>query len=233
MNAVPHEYLQWDAAYVLGALSPAERREYEEHLAGCPACQTAISEVAGLPGLLAQVAPEDAEVLAGLSGEPGAESPPASLLPKVIIKARNRRRRTMGAIIAAAAALMVILVGIGVGSGLLPLGPQGPRRLAFVAVVPSAITAVVDVVPIEGGTDIAVECQYGEASSTQPGGAYAEYSIFVVDRSGQAEMVKKWPAKPNKVMRPSGTTDLRVSQISQVEIRDTMTDQTLLRAPLR
>ena len=43
MNAVPDEYVQWDAAYVLGALSPAERREYEEHLAGCPACQAAIS----------------------------------------------------------------------------------------------------------------------------------------------------------------------------------------------
>ena len=26
MNAVPDEYVQWDAAYVLGALSPAERR---------------------------------------------------------------------------------------------------------------------------------------------------------------------------------------------------------------
>ena len=112
-------------------------------------------------------------------------------------------------------------------------GPRGPQRLAFVQVVPSAITAVVDVVPIKGGTDIAVECQYGEASETQPGGAYAEYSIFVVDRSGHAEFVKKWPAKPNKVMRPSGSTDLRVSQISQVEIRDAMTDQTLLRAPLR
>jgi hypothetical protein len=105
--------------------------------------------------------------------------------------------------------------------------------LAFAQVVPSAITAVVDVVPINGGTDIAVECQYGEASETRPGGAYAEYSIFVVDRSGHAEFVKKWPAKPNKVMRPGGSTDLRVSQISQVEIRDAMTDQTLLRAPLR
>jgi len=231
VNAVPDEYVQWDAAYVLGALSPAERREYEEHLAGCPACQAAISEVAGLPGLLAQVVPEDAEVLAAVPGEPDADSPPASLLPKVIIKARNRRRRRIGAIAAAAAAVLVMVVGIGVGSGLLPVGPRGPERLAFVQVVPSAITAVVDVVPIKGGTGIAVECQYGEAS--EPGAVPPEYSIFVVDRSGQAELIKKWPVKPNKVMRPSGSTDLRMSQISQVEIRDTMTDQTLLRAPLR
>jgi hypothetical protein len=233
VNALAHEYAEWDAAYVLGALSPVERREYEEHLAGCPACQAAISELAGLPGLLAQVAPEDAEVLAVVPGGSVIDSPPASLLPKVIIKARNRRRRRIGAIVAAAAAVIVILVGIGVGTGLLPLGPQSPRRLAFVPVVPSSITAVVDVVPIKGGTGIAVECQYGEVSEPRPGGAYAEYSIFVVDRSGRAELVKKWPAKPNKVMRPSGNTDLRVNQIAQVEIRDSTTDQTLLRAPLR
>ena len=33
MNTIPDKFAQWDAAYVLGALSPAERREFEEHLA--------------------------------------------------------------------------------------------------------------------------------------------------------------------------------------------------------
>ena len=64
MNGVPDRYSAWDAAYVLGALSPVERREFEEHLAGCPTCQAAVSELAGLPGLLAQVAPDDAALLA-------------------------------------------------------------------------------------------------------------------------------------------------------------------------
>ena len=49
---------------MLGALSPSERREFKEHLAGCPSCQAAVSELAGLPGLLAQVSPEDAALLA-------------------------------------------------------------------------------------------------------------------------------------------------------------------------
>ena len=49
---------------MLGALSPAERREFEEHLAGCTTCQAAVSELAGLPGLLGQVAPDDAALLA-------------------------------------------------------------------------------------------------------------------------------------------------------------------------
>jgi hypothetical protein len=33
VNTIPDKFAQWDAAYVLGALSPAERREFEEHLA--------------------------------------------------------------------------------------------------------------------------------------------------------------------------------------------------------
>ena len=53
MNAIPDKFAQWDAAYVLGALSPAERREFEEHLASCPPCQAAVSELAAMPGLLA------------------------------------------------------------------------------------------------------------------------------------------------------------------------------------
>ena len=48
---------------MLGALSPADRREYEEHLASCPTCQAAVSELAALPGLLAQVSPADAAML--------------------------------------------------------------------------------------------------------------------------------------------------------------------------
>ena len=38
MTAPMDRYASWDAAYVLGALSPDERSEFEAHLAGCPAC---------------------------------------------------------------------------------------------------------------------------------------------------------------------------------------------------
>lgn len=48
-------YAHWDAAYVLGALGPAERREYAAHLTACEACRTAVAEIAALPGLLASV----------------------------------------------------------------------------------------------------------------------------------------------------------------------------------
>ena len=46
-----------DGVYVLGALAPAERAEYEKHLAGCPACREAVASIAVLPGLLSRLVP--------------------------------------------------------------------------------------------------------------------------------------------------------------------------------
>ncbi len=47
-----HEYEMWDAAYVLGALSDADRREFEAHLAGCVSCRAAVAELSGVAPLL-------------------------------------------------------------------------------------------------------------------------------------------------------------------------------------
>jgi Putative zinc-finger len=249
VNAIPDKFAEWDAAYVLGALSPADRREFEEHLVGCPSCQAAVSELAGIPGLLAQVSPGDAAMLsmavdkdAG-RGEVSASSateeeliepaPPPSLLPKMIKAARVRRRKMLAAVAGIAAAVILAIGGVAVAAGLLPLRPESPQRVAFSPVVPNAITAVADVIPGQDGTEIKVECQYGEVSEPTPGGGHEYYSIFVVDRSGNATEIRKWPAAPNKQMRPSGTTPLRVSEIADIEIRQTETNEVLLRAPLR
>jgi len=42
----------WDAAYVLGALSDADRREFETHLAGCISCREAVAELTAVSPLL-------------------------------------------------------------------------------------------------------------------------------------------------------------------------------------
>jgi Putative zinc-finger len=259
MNAAPDKFAQWDAAYVLGALSPADRREFEEHLASCTACQAAISELAAIPGLLAQVSPADAAMLsmavdnqagqgetvtpiaseAGLvdAGVLEAElvdtGPPSSLLPKMIKEAaRSRRRRMLVAVAGIAAAVIVVISGVAISSGLIPLRPESPQRVAFYQVVPSAITAFADLIPGADGTEIKVECVYAEVNDPRPGGGHDTYSIFVVDRAGQATEIKEWPATPNKQMRPSATTPLQMSQIADLEIRESDTDEVLLRAPI-
>ncbi|HEX3197404.1 MAG TPA: zf-HC2 domain-containing protein [Propionibacteriaceae bacterium] len=247
-DAIPDKFAQWDAAYVLGALSPAERREFEEHLAGCPTCRESVSELAAIPGLLAQVSPADAAMLplgddsaaeytetpaSGAAPAEVIEGPPASLLPKMIKKVRAQRRRMVAAVAGIAAAVLLVIGGIAVGTGLLPLGPDDPDRLAFTPVVPSAITAIADIIPVQEGTQIKVECVYAEVNDPRPGGGHETYSIFVVDRSGHASEIKEWPATPNKQMRPSGTTPLRPPEIADLEIRQSDTNEVLLRAPLR
>ena len=84
------------------------------------------------------------------------------------------------------------------------------------------MTAVVDVVPVEDGTEIEVQCAYGETNEPHARRRVrnAEYTIYVVDRAGNATEIKEWPAKPNRTMTPGGHTDLKVRQIEAVEIRD-------------
>ena len=234
MNGTSDRFATWDAAYVLGALSPAERREYEEHLAGCSACQAAVSELAGMPGLLAQVPPEDAALLAAAPAEVLDDGPPPDLLAR--IRGRSERRwRRISTLVGAAAALVLVLAGIAYAVGVLPFGSSDPRRVAFESVRPTALTAVADVVPVADGTNIEVQCAYGETNEPSPGGGYgyAEYTIYVVDREGNATEIKRWPVKPNRTMTPKGHTPLKVGQIQAVEIRYAPRDVTVLRANLR
>jgi len=234
VNGTSDRFATWDAAYVLGALSPAERREYEEHLAGCPACQAAVSELAGMPGLLAQVPPEDAALLAAAPAEVLDDGPPPDLLAR--IRGRSDRRwRRISTLVGAAAALVLVLAGIAYEVGLLPFGSSDPRRVAFESVRPTALTAVADVVPVADGTNIEVQCAYGETNEPSPGGGYgyADYTIYVVDRDGNATEIKRWKVNPNKTMTPDGRTPLKVRQIEAVEIRYGPKDETMLRAKLR
>jgi hypothetical protein len=74
-----------DGAYVLGALSPAERAAYERHLGTCSFCREAVAEVAVLPGLLGKLDAADfAKLLDPTLSEPPARSfggPPSSAVP--------------------------------------------------------------------------------------------------------------------------------------------------------
>ncbi|MGH3712979.1 MAG: anti-sigma factor family protein, partial [Micromonosporaceae bacterium] len=74
-----------DAAYVLGALSPAERDAYEQHLRTCPECRREVTALAGLPGLLRRLPAAEAEALLVA---PESETSLGSLL------AAGARRRT-------------------------------------------------------------------------------------------------------------------------------------------
>lgn len=216
-------YADWDAAYVLGALAPAERAEFETHLAGCVRCRSAVSEIAGLPGLLSQVGPEDAARLT----EPGpAATPPETLLPTVLATARRQRRQLRTRLLAVAAGLVLVLGGflLGQRAG----GDPAARWIAFEPQEASGITAVVELVPTADGTRVAVQCQNADGQEVG-----SHLAVVVADRSGGHGTVKDWEVRPDKVNRPTGETRLPISEIAAVEIREVSSGALVLRAPVR
>ncbi|MEU4250565.1 zf-HC2 domain-containing protein [Amycolatopsis sp. NPDC026612] len=116
MSAPADPYRDWDAAYVLGALSPAERREYERHLARCRRCAAAVASFAGMPGILSAVPRETTVELLGPAGRAG-RPVPAALLPGLVRAARTDRRRARARVAAALAA--TALAGAVAGSRIL------------------------------------------------------------------------------------------------------------------
>ena len=90
--------------YVLGSLNPAERANVEEHLDECDVCRAELISLAGLPGLLARVSPQEAA-----TGLPTARP---QLLEGLLARAAEQRRTRSHRLIAAAAALVLVVGGI-------------------------------------------------------------------------------------------------------------------------
>ena len=100
-----HDYAMWDAAYVLGALSDAYRREFETHLIGCTSCRQGVTELSAISPLLSLldydqvVAPDGAD-------EPAAAPPCPDLLTSLLATADQR-----SALASDPAALQPVLTG--------------------------------------------------------------------------------------------------------------------------
>ncbi|MEV6446903.1 zf-HC2 domain-containing protein [Amycolatopsis sp. NPDC051716] len=124
-------YRDWDAAYVLGALSPAERREYEGHLGGCVACAAAVASFAGMPGILSVVPRETSVEL--LEPVP----PRASLVPGLVRAVRDSRRRGRARVAAALAG--AALAGAVAGSRLIAQGCSPDPRIDRTTLVPATV----------------------------------------------------------------------------------------------
>lgn len=191
-----------DAAYVLGALSPQEQADFEEHLRTCPDCAARVRELAILPDLLAGVPLDevDADV-------------PDTLLPGLLRRARSERRRrhwvTGGLTGVAAACLIAMVVAVW------PSSPApSPHRQAMVAVVASPIRATAALADQPWGTEISLDCSY---SGTAVPSDWV-YGLTVIDRAGTSHRLGTWTLVAGQDTRfPSGTA-LHRNQIARIEI---------------
>lgn len=217
-------YREWDAAYVLGSLSPEERAEYEEHLETCESCREQVGSLSGLPGILSALPQEQAVQLL---------DPPKDMMPTLITAARSSRRwsriRAAAAVVAAAAVGAVLAV-------VLRPSPEAPEPSHYAGpgvttplqqTIPSPVTASVTLTQEPWGTRIDVKCEYGGDPRT---GKPLPYTLYIADSSGAAVRVGSWNAGPGTSMTPTATTDVPRDQITRIEIRLATNDKTLLEA---
>ncbi|WP_378147294.1 anti-sigma factor family protein [Cnuibacter sp. UC19_7] len=227
------DYREWDAAYVLGALAPEERREYERHLETCAECRSRLAELAGIPGILGAVTPEEAVALSADEEPEAHEEAPASLVRSLATSMRVRRRRLRRRVVAGAAAAGLALAALGVGGGIL-LAPTiswepGATTYAMESTVPDSVEARIAVTAKSWGTRFDWNCSYGDWADQ---GLSADYDLVVTDVDGRDTVVATWTAAGAKTGNLTASTSIPVDRIRSVEIRFPDSDQALAQADL-
>jgi hypothetical protein len=213
-----------DAAYVLGALSPAERLDFERHLAACDACSRSVRSLAGMPGLL-----DLAD--AGVLEHPPTDPPlPATLLPALTgaVDARRRRRTVaVAGLAAAAAAIAAVSVPMVLDRDDAPPGSGAGQSSAQAEVetlemapegqVP--IHATLGLEPVTWGTRMLLTCTYDTAWVDVELPDAVDYLLFITTREGRTEQVGSWRSVDGTTMRVPAATSVARDDIATVEVR--------------
>lgn len=230
-GAAGDRYATWDAAYVLGSLSAAERREFEDHMAGCRACREAVTDLSGVPALLSQL---DRREVAAMD-EPGATSsaaaePSPELLTSLLATVRWRRRRTRVAAWLAAAA---VLLGIGVFVGVEEFASAPATQVAassqpMAQVGTTLLTSTVRLSSEHWGTSIDLNCV-----CLAPLNAHHDtLAMVVVGHDGSQTRLATWVAEPGHTATPAGSISTPVDQIAAVQVVAADSGQVLLQRSL-
>jgi hypothetical protein len=217
------EFAHNDGAYVLGALCPSERADYEQHLASCPACREAVASIAVLPGLLRRLAPLQMQ-----------EPLPSTIdrLPKLVesmtvirAKQRNRQRwQVFGSALVAAGLVLAIALSLTILRPVTPANPPvavpsatGPVMVPMMQVADeTAVTAEIALIEIRGGVEVIMHCAYPFSSGhTKP----YTFRLFALGTDGMAEQLGSWMAGPGEDVTMSGVTRYDMADLVRLELR--------------
>jgi hypothetical protein len=231
-----HRYGTWDAAYVLGSLSSAERREYEAHLETCDRCRAAVAELSGMPALLAMLDVGDVRALDEEQPEPPPLRP--EVLESVLDKVRWRRRRSRvltSAAVGLAAALLAVGLVIAVRPGIVGLqsgtDQTTAQQLPMDKLVPTPFSASIALNSFAWGTRIDMACTYGQWSSGSAAPP-SNLGMVVVGRDGTHTQIATWLGMSGATALPSGNTPVAATDIAAVQLVSADSGKVLLERQL-
>jgi hypothetical protein len=225
-------------AYSMGLLEERDRREFEDHLAGCPACAAEVAELSPMAALLRGVELRGVE-LKGVEPTAGREPGGGDVTELLRRRARQqRRRRRWQVALGAAAGIVLIGGGIGVGIAAAPQDSPPPApTLALTGQLRSAtdpdtgVAGTVGLVAKAWGTQITLDL------SKVPGPAECE--LVAVSRTGERRVVMGWlvtapgdgvPGHPAHLVIKGGTSIPR-NDLSRVDV-DVVHGRTLVSIPV-
>lgn len=220
-------YKEWDAAYVLGALSYEERKEYEAHLTQCSACSGALALLAGIPGFLGKIDSQTAiGLMSGSSTDPTSDSMDESVfMQKLATRAGQERRKTRIRQTIGLVAAVVISVSVGLTTGVLVHNSHGVTTAPANALAtswhltnlqPEIMSANLHITSKTWGTHFDWSCTYSKNAAAW--GPSVRYNFVVTDYSGRKSTVATWSPSGGTAKGLSATTALSQSQIKMLEV---------------
>ncbi|SDI85720.1 Putative zinc-finger [Actinokineospora alba] len=190
-------------AYVLGALDPADRAEFEAHLAGCASCKAELLRMAPLPGLLHRITPEDYE------DQPDLPEPEPVPLAEPIPLRRKRGPRRQWPL----AAAVVIVVALGAGTAVLAQNQREPEPTAVSWSAKDTASGVGAEVALTGhawGTEVRITLR--DVPAGKP------CKLVVRDRDGGRQVAGWWSTTFEPGETIPGSTSFDLARIARVEV---------------
>ncbi|MGH3641733.1 MAG: hypothetical protein ACRDUX_22205 [Mycobacterium sp.] len=209
---------EWDAAYLLGALSAEEAAEYERYLADAPQ-QTELQNSADIPAILDVLSPEEALALID-EGPESEERGTTAAQPASLAAAAERRRlrspRVRLATALASAAAFLIVGGI-VGYAVIPReSSTGVALQAMAAGERAGVTASLAVSDEPWGTRLDWHCEYTKDWATN----VDSYDLVVTTKDGAESTVASWRPSGDEASNLAAATVIPTSDIRTVVIRE-------------
>jgi hypothetical protein len=222
-------------AYSMGLLEERDRREFEDHLAGCPACAAEVAELSPMAALLRGVELRGGEPAGAADGE----SAGAQVTELIRRRARQQRhRRRWQVAVGAAAGIVLIGGGIGVGIAAAPQHGSAPEQaVALTGQLHSAtdpgtgVAGTVGLVTKAWGTQVTLDLSKVRGP--------AECELVAVSRTGARRVVMGWlvaapgdgvPGHPAHLVIRGGTSIPR-SDLARVDV-DVVNGRTLVSIPV-